>query len=154
MLQIKVLNNLSSKYTQEFSLAVIRFKTLKQSINCQGVCSSLRYSIYKVQCADRRSGEPDHNNTSFTRCQELFSFLINFFLMPLRCFAPLAGALEYNTKDTSNCQALFSLFLTYFSRLFPRLSITGKWLSPADNSGHLYDFREGQDPPLRGAVPK
>ena len=41
-------NNLSSKYTQEFSLAVIRFKTLKQSIYCQGVCSSLRYSIYKV----------------------------------------------------------------------------------------------------------
>jgi len=43
------LNNLSSKYTQEFSLAVIRSKTLKQSIYCQGVCSSLRYSIYKVQ---------------------------------------------------------------------------------------------------------
>ena len=118
MLQIKFLNNLSSKYTQEFSLAVIRFKTLKQSINCQGVCSSLRYSIYKVQCADRRSGELFQFSTTQGSCQELFSFLINFFLEALRCFASLAGALEYNTKDTSNCQALFSLFLTYFSFIF------------------------------------
>jgi len=66
------LNNLSSKYTQEFSLAVIRSKTLKQSIYCQGVCSSLRYSIYKVQFAFRRA-------VSLLILSQLFPFVKNFF---------------------------------------------------------------------------
>ena len=45
------LNNLSSKYTQEFSLAVIRFKTLKQSIYCQGV--HFVFALFNLQGTDR-----------------------------------------------------------------------------------------------------
>jgi len=42
---------LSSKYTQEFSLAVIRFKTLKQSIYCQGVL--FVFALFNLQGTDR-----------------------------------------------------------------------------------------------------
>jgi len=80
----------SSKYTQEFSLAVNSiFSKLKQSINCpRCFCSSLRYSIYKVQHS--LSSGPQgpfirqlaYDTTSFLICQYLFS---NFFKNFCRC---------------------------------------------------------------------
>ena len=77
-LKINLLNNLLlAIITQEFSLAVIRFKTLKQSIYCQGVCSSLRYSIYKVQnmLHSRRLpfiAQLSYVITNSLACQEVF----------------------------------------------------------------------------------
>ena len=71
--QIKFLNKfVLANYTQEFSLAVIRSKTLKQSINCQGVCSSLRYSIYKVQSLAAHA-------VSLLSLPQLIEFVKNFF---------------------------------------------------------------------------
>ena len=47
----QVLNNLSSKYTQEFSLAVIRYTSLKQSIIIvQGVIVCL--TLFNLQGTD------------------------------------------------------------------------------------------------------
>ena len=85
-------NNLSSKYTQEFSLAVIRSKTLKQSICCQGVCSSLRYSIYKVQTASRFFAESliSIPQTS-SIVKNFFPFSTIFFLLFFAPFAPPSG---------------------------------------------------------------
>ena len=79
--------------------------------------SSLRYSIYKVQpLASKLTpfiGQLAHFSTAFYVCQELFSFLVKFFM---RCFMHLllSGALAYINRQISNCQALFSFFYDFF----------------------------------------
>ena len=75
------MNNLLLAFiTQEFSLAVIRSKTLKQSIIIvQGViCSSLRYSIYKVHLA-LASANSVIIAPMFSFVKHFFQILANFF---------------------------------------------------------------------------
>jgi len=77
------LNNLSSKYTQEFSLAVIRLKTLKQSIIVKvfvRLCV-IQFTRYR---GCRTPGCPfiaqlNYSITKKTYCQELFSNFFKFF---------------------------------------------------------------------------
>ena len=109
MPQIKVLNNLLIAFNySRISLAVLSL-TLKQSILIvQGVCSSLRYSIYKVHFRALRSrGEPVYSITGVSVCQQLFSKFMTFlevFSLRLRTFLK---APEYSTKGITKCQALF-----------------------------------------------
>ena len=115
MPQINFLNNLSSKYTQEFSLAVIRFKRLNNPFIVKvfvRLCV-IQFTRYRSLSTGAES--------FFSLAQlplvvkNFFHFLSTFFSALCAVLRPLPEALVYNTKHTFDCQPLFSLFSIIFS---------------------------------------
>ncbi len=100
MPQIKFLNNLLLAFiTQEFSLAVIRSKTLKQSILIvQGVNLVRLCVIQFTRYISRRSPQrPIYISTPFLICQDVFSSFYKF-LFEVLISGPLRSALEYTNR--------------------------------------------------------
>ena len=109
-------------------------------------CSSLRYSIYKVQFASRSRGQLLHTSTPSSVCQELFSTFSKFLqaLYSVRCrdswdilaqtslfvknyfsfreiiflFTAARGQLAYTSTRIRFCQALFLIFFVSGVELF------------------------------------
>ncbi|MBQ3252122.1 MAG: hypothetical protein IJB02_02645, partial [Oscillospiraceae bacterium] len=81
----------------------------------QGVCSSLRYSIYKVQNALRFCGELVKHITQGLHCQELFSFLVNFFALVFCSFHAPSGT---RPSIISKPSPIVKLFFANFAKIF------------------------------------
>ena len=108
-----------ANFTQEFSLAVINSSYTRFSNNpfiiVQGVCSSLRYSIYKVHCA-LSCGQLAYNTTVRVICQELISSFFKF-LIDLLFSATAQRRLRDITTTQSFCQAFLFVFRFFASPL-------------------------------------
>ena len=106
--------NLSSKFYSRISLAVIRSKTLKQSILIvQGVIVCL--TLFNLQGTDARRSELLYSNRWISICQELFYSFLKFFLS-----ADLRA--QCRSSDSSAILPLSSNFVKVYFRIFPLIS--------------------------------
>ena len=134
------LNHCFWQLTQEFSLAVFAYASNK-SINLSKVfCSSLRYSIYKVQCfALLRTLIFYHIEGRLSRCFFIFFRVFSVICVPSSRFStPFIRQLAYYNALGINCQALFSLFWIYFFHS-PRRSNVHNWRTIPERNTQIFE---------------
>ena len=103
-------------------------------------CSSLRYSIYKVQCfALLRTLTFYHIEGRLSRCFFIFFRVFSVICVPSSRFStPFIRQLAYYNAPGINCQALFSLFSIYFFHP-PRRSNVHNWRTIPERNTQIFE---------------